>query len=136
MPTPTRESGEREERKCKTFGGCSVEGCNNRIKSMEWKELYENKFGRGSKIDFETRSPEIYNDVRDFIQSEISLAEQHAVEKERQSLVEKVEKLKLPDYVCCYCRKNIDVRIQPWNYEFPSQAYHLGCRSLLNQKHE
>ena len=30
-------------------------------------------------------------------------------------------------YTCIYCHKPINVRIQPWNYYFPCQTFHIGC---------
>lgn len=30
-------------------------------------------------------------------------------------------------YICIYCHEEINVRIQPWDYFFPSQAFHKGC---------
>lgn len=39
---------------------------------------------------------------------------------------------------CTYCQKPINTSIQPWDYIFPDQMFHLGCKisfhSLLSEE--
>lgn len=31
--------------------------------------------------------------------------------------------------VCIYCKKSVNQMVQPWDYYFPSQIFHIGCQN-------
>lgn len=37
-------------------------------------------------------------------------------------------------YICIFCHQPINVRIQPWDYTFPSRTYHVGCKTSAEHK--
>ena len=37
-------------------------------------------------------------------------------------------------YECIYCKKPINVRIQPWNFIFPNRMFHIGCHAPIETR--
>jgi hypothetical protein len=38
--------------------------------------------------------------------------------------------------ICIYCGKEINKNIQPWNYIFPDQMFHIGCKKITRNKNK